>query len=106
MNLGFRIGYAKENMVRISGGSYDLDKNGWFMNSEGRLFSAGDANRAYTDPILIDDVVTVLWDRASGTISFEVNGRPCGVAFRHLDSRGGLLPCVGLFNGGGVSLEN
>merc|ERR1719240_194154 len=96
VDLGFRVGYVLGDLEQKNATLHSLDRNGWFINSEGRLFSCnGDANRVYTNPIMVGDAVTVLHNRSSETISFEINGRACGVAFSQVKCHAGLLfPCV------------
>lgn len=106
VDLGFRVGYVLGDLEQKNATLHSLDRNGWFINSEGRLFSCnGDANRVYTNPIMVGDVVTVLHNRSSETISFEINGRACSVAFSQVKCHAGLLfPCVGLFSSGCASI--
>merc|ERR1712137_1044036 len=82
-------------------------KNGWFLNEKGQLFSSTLDAHAYTRSLKPNDIVGVHHDKRSGKIRFEINGKPRGVAFSHVDHGSGpLSPCVGLFNGGCVTLED
>lgn len=101
------VGYAKMKAFRREN---NFKSSGWFLDcSDGRLYSAfGHFSRAYTDAIGENSIVVVHFDKASRSISFEINNKPCGVAFGSIDCDDGpLYPCVELLDAETyVSLEH
>jgi len=105
-NKGVMFGYAVANTFA----TYGEDVRGWFLNAgTGALRdSFSDLSMPYTDIIETNSVVGATFDETSHTISFEVNGKLCGVPYRlHSRDDGQLKPCVMMaLNGCCVSLED
>lgn len=101
------LGYAKANAFRTD--AINFKRSGWFIFCLDGCLSSGfsQCGRVYTNSIEQDSLVTVYFDKAWRTISFEVNYKHLGIAFSDIDCDDGpLLPCVELYSAdSSVSLE-
>lgn len=77
------------------------DTNSWGLSHKGVLWH-GNQTRRYTDVILEQGmVIGVHLDLYRGTLSYYINGKPMGVAFRGLNTVGEkLYPMIGSTPGG------
>jgi len=99
------LGYAILNAFR----SDDINhtRSGWFLYCHtGHLYSCyGHSDTAYTTAISENSIVVVNLDKASRTISYEVDGEEFGIAFRDIDfGEGPLLPCAEISGESSVTL--
>ncbi len=76
-------------------------RHGWYLSvCNGVLFSQNDNwGRKYTNPINEDDVVTVIFDLKQSQISYLINQKNLGIAFKNVNESE-LYPAVELFNEG------
>lgn len=101
------LGYAKEKAFRIDDTNYTC--SGWFLScSTGKLNSGfGHCNISYTKPLAPNSLVTVYFDKAAKTISYEINGEQLGIAFCEVFCGDGcLFPCAELWEGSIVTLQD
>jgi len=102
MDGGFAIGYQKE----------EINVDGWYLSGDGILchMSNGDEtfSSKYCEGLFPGDVVKSQYNKEASTISFTVNGKNLGVAFRDVISDNGpLFPFIDFDQvGSSASLED
>lgn len=106
---GIAIGYAKDDPSLADG---EIFEAGWLLMPGGWVYNE-ERWDVYCDELNVQwkegDMVTVCLDKAAATLSFIVNGKDYGVAYRNVNNPSNvdalLLPCVFLSGEKGVSVE-
>jgi hypothetical protein len=89
------IGFAPKDKFQCN--SVNYNKCGWyFYGKNGNLYSqAGDYHKRYYGKRLeVGNVVTCIFNKTAEEISFEVDGKPLGVAFENVDCDKDLFPAI------------
>ncbi|KAJ1502051.1 hypothetical protein HMI54_009381 [Coelomomyces lativittatus] len=94
------IGYAPSNGFQINGKNHN-NCGYWMYSVTGNLYSAKDSGKLYFNRLSSGDIVTAIYNKEEKTISFEVNGNECGIAFTEVNEE--LYPAVELWGPGTVT---
>merc|ERR1712137_214539 len=102
MDGGFAIGYQKEA----------INTDGWYLSGDGILCHMSNGyetfSSKYCEGLFPGDVVKAQYDKAASTITFTVNGKNHGIAFRDVHSgNDALYPFIDFDKvGSSASLED
>ncbi len=100
-NGGLFIGVATKDKFRKTGRNYT--KNGYFLNASGYLYGMdGTSGKPYTTQIPINGC-SVVCIYEQGQLSFEIDGKNCGIAFSNLPDH--LYPAFDFLRGTKLSIE-